>query len=145
MKAFLYTGKDAVSHKELGNKLWDMPTGEYILMVKKNRPIRSLQANKFFWAVIRLYAIHTGHTEQEINIMFRMDRHSKIILNSKGVEKRVPLETKALDTKEFAIVCNNLLAWGYENFPEVRVPRKEDMTYIQYMEIENDYTKVFSG
>lgn len=145
MKTFLYKSKDSQSHKELGRKLNDLPEGEYIIEVKKNRPVRSLQANKFFWAVIRIYAIHTGHLEQEINVMFRMDRHSKIIVNSKGEEKRVPLETKTLDTKEMGAVINNLLQWGRENFPEVIIPRQEDATYIQLMNIQNEYSKTFSG
>lgn len=145
MKMFTYTAKDEASHKSAGAKLRELPEGEYLITVKKNRPIRSLSANKFFHAIIKVYATHTGHHADEIDNMFRMARHYEIIEYPSGKNEKIPKRTSNLDTKEFAAVVNNLLQWGQDEFPTVKVLRKEDLTYQMWMEIENDYERTFSG
>lgn len=145
MRTFLYTAGDPVSHKKIGSSLSELPAGDYVIIVKKNRPIRSLQANKFYHAVMKLYATHTGHTMSEIENMFKMERHFEIVYYPSGKTEKIPRDTHDLDTKEFTAMCNNLLQWGRDNFPEVIVPRQEDLTYRQWIEIDNEYNKTFSG
>lgn len=145
MRILLYNPADKANHTKVGKELQALPEGDYVITIKKNRPVRSIAANKFFWAVIKIYAVHTGHTENEINEMFRMDRFFKITYNAKGEEKKVTKSTSKLDTKEFSEVINNLLQWGREEFPEVIIPRQEDLTYKQWLEIENSYSRTFSG
>lgn len=145
-KILIYIAGDNQSHKRLGEELRKLPEGEYVIKINKNRPIRSISANNFFWAIIQLYATHTGHTSKEIDNLFRMDRFFEIIEYPKsGKREKIPKETHDLNTAEFAAVCNNLLQWGRENFPEIIVPRKEDLTYAQWMQIQTDYEKVHSG
>lgn len=132
--------------KERINKMIDeMPDGEYIGDIKKNLPIRSIKANKFFHAVCNVYAIYTGHTMQEIKDEFKRDRFFEMRVDKQGREYKHLKETSGLDTKEYASVCNNLLQWGREKHPEITIERQEDMDYQRWMEIENEYNRVFSG
>lgn len=144
MKILLYTPGDNNRHKELGRLLQSLPDGDYVIQVKKNRPVRSLKANAYYWMCVKIYSIHTGHHESEIDYMFRMDRHYQMkVIN--GREVKVPKETKDLDTKEYADFVSKFLAWGRENFPEVIIPRPEDATYLQWVQVNNDYNESFSG
>jgi hypothetical protein len=118
---------------------------DYFIAIKKHRPVRSIKANKFYWAIINIYAIETGHTKKEIENMFKMDRHFKIIEYPNGRTEKVPADTHESETDEFAAVVNNLLDWGRDNFPRVVIPRKEDMHYKMLMEIDNKYNETFSG
>lgn len=146
MRSFVYTAKDPNSHKQLGKFAEQCESGDWLVTFKRNRPIRSLKANAFFWAVIKIYAMHTGHTEKEIDYMFRMDRHWEEVTNPKtGRSWKVPKQTHDRDTAEFAAIINNLLQWGREEFPEVIIPRREDLTYQQWMEINNQYDRTFAG
>lgn len=150
MRIFVIKAADENTFKELGNYLRvlgkERPGKDYAVTVKENRPIRSLDANAFYWFVINIYAIHTGHTRKEIENMFKMDRHWEEVTYPKtGRRQRVPKDTHDLDDRDFSIVCNNLLQWGREEFPQVIVPRKEDATYAQWIEVKNDYDKTFSG
>lgn len=144
-KVGIYDNRTEQGKREFYKTLQDLKPDEYVYEIKKNRLIRSIRANKFYWAVIQLYAMATGHTRKEIDNMFRMDRHSEVITYPSGKTQTIPKDTHETDTKEFAIICNNLLQWGREEFPQVIVPRQEDLTYVQLMQIENDYEKEFSG
>ncbi len=141
----IYKAGDTQSHRDLGKKLQKLKPGEYVVKITKNRAIRSLSQNNFFWAIIQIYSTYTGHTIKEIDYLFRMDRWFQIIEFKSGKTEKIPKETHNLDTSEFAQVVTNLLQWGLENFPEVIVPRKEDLTYLQYIEIQNQYEKSQSG
>lgn len=125
--------------------LKELKPGEYIYEIKKLRAIRSIKQNSFYWAVIQLYAIHTGHTAKEIEFMFKMARWHEEVEYPSGKRVTIPKDTHDLDTAEFSVVVNNLLQWGSEEFPAVIVPRREDLTYAQWMEIGNQYERTFSG
>lgn len=138
------------SNDQMKRKLWEFlkeipDDSEYIVTVEKKRNIRSLQANKFYWAVMKIYAMETGHTESEIELMFKMDRHYEIVEYPGGRTQKIPLKTSDLDTKQFSSLVNNLLQWGRELFPEVIIPRQEDLTYLQWLELNNRYDQSFSG
>ncbi len=146
MKTGLLDTRDENSKRAFYSVLKDLKPDEYIYSIKKNRSVRSVSQNNFYWAVIQLYAIHTGHTQKEIDGMFRMDRHFEIVEYPKsGRREKIPKDTSDLKTDEFTFLCNNLLQWGRENFPEVIVPRKEDLTYVQWMNISNEYDRVNQG
>jgi hypothetical protein len=150
MRTFIIKSGDEKTFKDLGKYLRELGVGEktkgrdYCVVVKQNKPIRSLKANAFFWVVITIYATHTGHTTKEIDYLFRMDRHWEEVEMKSGI-KRVPKESHNMDETEYAALINNLLQWGREEFPEVIIPRREDMTYQQWMGVQNEYYKVQSG
>lgn len=141
-KLIPYTGGNAIDHKKVGDFLRSIAAGEqWILEIKKNRPIRSIPQNKFYHAVLQLYAIGTGYDKDDIEYWFKMAKHYKITITDQGEEKKSPAKTSNLDTKEFTNMVNALLQWGRDEYPAVIVPRREDLNYIQMIEIENQYEK----
>ncbi len=150
MRTFVIQAGDEKTFKDLGKYLRELGANaktvgkNYCVVVKQNRPVRSLSANAFYWVVCQIYATHTGHTVKEIDYIFKMDRHWEEVQLKSGA-KRVPKETHNLDTKEYSSVINNLLQWGREEFPEVIIPRQEDMTYQQWMGVQYEYEKANSG
>lgn len=145
MRIIPYTAGNEKSHKNLGQELRGLKAGEYVITIKKNRPIRSLSQNKYYWALISLAASHSGHTNREIEFMFKMDRCFESVTYPNGKVKEVPKDTGDMDSDDFARVCNELRQWITEIFPELIIPRKEDLTYIQWMKIEKDYNDTHSG
>lgn len=146
MKLIPYTAKDAVSHKKVGRVLQELPEGDYVISVKKNKPIRSLKANSYYHLVWNIYAIHTGHYIDELKKEF-YDHIGfyDLFEDSRGVITRRYKSSAKCDKTEMAALINQQLEWGRHEFPEVIIPRLEDTTYLQWMEIENQYNKTFSG
>jgi hypothetical protein len=145
MKLIPYTAGNAKSHQQVGKELQLLKAGEYIIEVKKNRPVRSLSQNKYYWALIEIVASSTGHTKREIEYAFKMERCVEVIELPGGRTKEIPKDTKDMDTTEFASVLNNLQQWIRETFPELIIPRKEDLNYMQYMKISRDYNNANAG
>lgn len=146
MKTFLYEAGDSVSHKRLGKELQSLPIGSYVVVIKKNRPVRSLGANAYYHMVWNIYATHTGHYIDELKKEF----YDKIGYYTEHTDKRGKTTRRYKssaeeDTAGMSALINQQAQWGRDEFPEVIVPRLEDATYLQYLEIENQYTKTFSG
>lgn len=145
MTLIQYTAGDTRSHKKVGDELRALKPGNYIIEVKKNRPIRSISQNKFYWALLNLVAADLGYTSREVEYMFKMDRcyQHKDLPNGKSTT--IPKDTSTMDVAEFTVVINNLIAWIRENCPQIIVPRKEDINYEQWMKIERDYERTQQG
>ncbi len=146
MKVLLYKAGDAQSHLKIGMTLKELPPGEYIIKVHKNRPIRSLGANRYYHMVWNIYATHTGHYVDELKKEF----YDKIGYYTEHTDKRGKTTRRYKssaeeDTAGMNALINQQAQWGRDEFPEVIIPRLEDATYLQYLEIENQYTKTFSG
>lgn len=144
MKLLPYTAGNAKSHQKVGAELRALKPGEYIIEIKKNRPVRSISQNNFYWALIEIVASHSGHTKREIEYLFKMDRCFEVKQIGER-SKEIPKDTKGMDTKEFTEVVNNLQSWIKENFPELIIPRKEDLNYMQMMEVHKQYGNTHSG
>lgn len=144
---FLYKAKDKIVHETFGKKLWNMAeSGEFIISVKKNKPIRSLGSNNYFHMILSIYATYTGHYIDEIKDEFKNDiGYYDIITDKLGKPFKRLKSTSKADTTEMASVINQFEQWGRDKFPECIVPRKEDATYIQWLEVQNQYERTFSG
>lgn len=140
-----YTAGNPKSHQQVGKHLRDLKPGEYVIEVKKNKPIRSLSQNKFYWALLEIVASSCSHTKREIEYAFKMERCFDVIELPGGQTYEVPKDSKMMDSAEFAAMLNNLQQWIRERFPELIIPRKEDLNYMQYMKISRDYNNANSG
>lgn len=153
MKKYLYEteeGRRKESHQKLGKLIQELPDGKrFQVIIKEIRHVHSISQMAYFHVVCSIYAIHTGHTMQEIKDEFKRARFFEMTIDKQGKEFKRLKETSGLDVVEYTSLINNLLQWGREEYPDVRVNRKEDMTYAQWLEyesaVENEYTKVFSG
>jgi hypothetical protein len=137
-KIFLYQAGDIQSHKDLGRKLQELKEGEYVIHIKKNRPIRSLSANRYYHLILNIIGIETGHTHEELHEALKLKFNAKIIHFPKGGSQVVGESTSNLDTKEFAAYINQVKNWALNEFGIV-IPEAKDIDYQRWMEIENTY------
>lgn len=145
-KILLYKAGDAQSHKNLGKELQALKEGEYIIKIAKNRPVRSLGQNAYYHMVWSIYASHTGHYVDELKTEFyNKIGFYEVFTDKRGKQTKRYKSSKDCDTKEMTSLINQQSQWGREEFPEVIVPRQEDATYLQWIQVQNDYEKVFSG
>lgn len=151
MKHILYSRKrddpeGDKSHKSVGQQLLDFPDGEYIISVKKNKPIRSLPSNSYYHMVWNIYATHTGHYIDELKKEF-YDKIGffEMFTDKRGKTTKRYKSSADCDVPEMSSLINQQAQWGREEFPEVIVPRREDATYLQWLQVQNEYNKTFSG
>lgn len=163
MKPFIYTPGDKACHKKLGRELEQLPKdkGDYIITVKRNRPIRSLSANRYYHAIINIIAIDTGHTHEQLHdyckqhfapmesIVFELKNMSEQQIADLVARKLNPPETvirstKDMNSTEFATYINKIKMWAAERLG-ILIPEAKDIDYKKWLEIETEYEKVTSG
>lgn len=144
MKNFFYKPSDKQKHQELGNFLRQLPEAEYVVQVKKNRPIRSLSANAYYHLCLKIIAIQTGHDTDELHETMKLKFNSVLINFPKGGSQIIGKSTKDLDTKEFGAYINRVKQWALDEF-QIVIPNPKDLDYMKQIELENQYEKVFSG
>ncbi len=147
MKVLLYKRSDTDGNgQEIMKQLKELPEGQYILKVVKHRPVRSLSANAFYHMRWSIVATHTGHYVDEIKREF-YDHIGYFTWHEDKRGKRTKRYKSSADedTAGMGALINQQGVWISDEFPEVIIPRKEDATYLQYLQVETEYTKVFSG
>lgn len=144
MKILIYTAGDAESHKVTGKALQALPPGEYFIEIKKNRAIRSLQANKYYHVVLNIIGISTGHSHDELHEICKLKFNSQLVDLPKGGSQIIGKTTSNLDTIEFAGYVNRVKQWAMDEWGIV-IPESKDIDYKRWMEIENTYNENFSG
>lgn len=150
MRTFIYTSGDPQSHKEAGRKLQELPLTkdgkgiDYAIVIKQNRPVRSLSSNKYYHAVLNIIAIHTGHDHDFLHDEMKRKFNSETVFFPKSGTVIKPKSTADLDTKEFGAFVNRVKLWAMDEFSIV-IPEPEDVTYQRWMEIQNEYSRAFSG
>lgn len=146
MRVIIYDSSDDESVEKFVKFIQELPEGKkYRFEVNEVRAIRSLGQNRRYWAIINIIATETGHTQEEIDYMFRMARHHEIVFYPNGTTEKIPSKTSNRDTKDFTIIMNNLEQWCRENFPEVKLVSEKDLTYERWLQIEDEYHRVNSG
>lgn len=153
MKKYLYDtneGKRHDSHLKVGRALQELPDGKrYIVTVKLHRFIHSQAQRAYFHVICTVYAIHTGHTMEEIKDEFKRARYFELREDKFGKEFKRLKSTADADEAEYAWLITNLLQWAAEEFPAVVMPRKQDHDYEHWLEIETaieeEYRRITSG
>jgi hypothetical protein len=142
----LFDTEDEQSKRKFYAELKTLKPGAYAYSIKKNKPIRSLGANKYFHMVWNIYATHTGHYIDELKREF-YDKIGfyELFTDKRGKQTKRYKSSKDCDTTEMSSLINQQAQWGRDEFPEVIVPRKEDATYLQWIQVENEYNRTFSG
>lgn len=144
-KMFLYKTGDAQSHQELGKKLSELPKGDYIVKIERNKPIRSIDQNAYYWKVLQIISISTGEYDTD-----RLHRICKRKFNSKVEDlpksgSIVTTEsTTELNESEFLAYVRLVKKWAEDEF-DVIIPEKKDLSYKLYMEIQDNYNQTFQG
>ena len=90
--------------------LKSLPSDEYFVLVKrktKEPSARSVQQNKYLWAIYDIISDHTGHTDEEVHEIFKVMFLSRPV-EIAGKELMVPLSTTKLNTIEFEDYCESI-------------------------------------
>jgi len=155
MKYISYKAGNAEDHKKLGDylhSLWKENEGvEFLITVKKNKSVRSLSQNSYYWVILDLIAIHSGQGTGDKNFD-RDELHDLLTKKFLGKIKQLPKggaeiisgKTSTLDTKEFTDYLNRVKLWARDEW-NLNIPEPKDVTYQRWMEIENSYNETFSG
>jgi len=144
-KIVLYDNREEENKRKFYNTLKALPPDEYVVEIKKNRPIHTIKQSSYFHVLCQIYAIHTGHYLDEIKDEFKRDRFFEMKIDNQGREFKRLKSTSKLSDVDYQIVITLFLEWGKEKHPEVIVPQKRDMDYKMWMEIGNAYNRTFSG
>jgi hypothetical protein len=91
-------------HYCLQASLRSIMNGEYTLLIERKKVARSVSQNNLLWLWCACIARETGHTKEEIKMLYCQKFLQKIV-SIGGEEVAVPGETKRLSTTEF----NNFL------------------------------------
>lgn len=142
----LYTPGDVKNHAAVGKLLNELPERKngYVIIVKENRPVRSLSANGYYWVILDIIAIHTGHEREFLHEEMKRKFNSVPVEFPKSGIVLKAKSTKDLDTKEFGAFVNRVKQWARDEWGII-VPEPQDMDYIKLMDIQNDYNRAFSG
>jgi hypothetical protein len=142
MKKFIWKTSDNTL-KEKARKIFsdlDKET-EYLVIIKRNRPIRSIDHNSYYWIVIKIIAIHTGETKDRLHMLFKALFNSEQFVLPNGDVMTIPATTSDKDSQEFYHYINKVKNWARAEFG-VTIYEKEDLDYIKMMEIDNNYERL---
>lgn len=142
----IYDASDDTSVEKFVKFVQDLPADKkWRFEVEDVKPIRSLSQNRRYWGIINQVATETGHTQEEIDYLFRMECHYETFTFPNGVVEKVPAKTSNRDTREYTAILNKLERWVIEHFPEIQLTRGDEMTLEKWMEIDNNYQRSQSG
>lgn len=141
----LYTAGDANSHKALGERLRGLKPGEYTVEIKRNRPIRSLSQNRYYFAILKVIAAETGEYDiDRLHELCKKKFNGELMKLPKSGMEQIGLSTSNLDSAEFTAYINRVKTWSLDEF-NISIPDPSNMTHQLLMDIENNYERVFSG
>lgn len=139
---FIYTA--GTRNEKLNQYIKELPPGDYLVTIKKNRPIRSLSANKYYHCILNILGAHTGHTHEQLHDICKKKFNAEVINLPKSGSEIRGKSTTNLDTKEFAAYVNRVKMWAMDEFGVI-IPESKDIDYARWMAIENEYEQVHSG
>lgn len=101
--------------------------GDYELIVRKKRKIRSNQQNAWYWScVVGIPAKHFGCTEEEMHEAYKW-----MFLRKKWKTIETVISTTSLDTKEFSEYCDRIIMWNAsEN--QIVIPSPDEVNLSDY-------------
>jgi CTP:phosphocholine cytidylyltransferase-like protein len=114
---------------------------EYLVTIKKNRPVRSVSANSYMWIVLQAIANHTGDTADDLHEFFKKKYLSKEVQG-----EIIGQSTKNLDTNEFAIYLKKVKEFAKTILEVHYIPEPEDRAYNAWsQEVKEMYDKMFQS
>lgn len=145
MRTFTYTPGNADEHKKLGEYLRTLPDGQnFVVVVKRNRPIRSLTQNRYYHLILNIIGLSTGHSHDELHEICKLKFNADMIHFPKSGSMVVPKSTTELDSKEFTAYINRVKQWAQDEFAIV-IPEADSYTPETVMQIHNMYDESQSG
>ena len=139
MGRFIYKAKDKASHKKLGQLLQELDAGEWLVKWTKNRPVRSLGANRYYHAIIHIIATETSTDPGKLHELLKAEFNTEAYVMNGEVMTYVK-STADLNTKEFADYVRRVKHWAAERLGII-IPDERDIDYAKWDKIKEDYER----
>ena len=113
---------------------------EYVIEIKKNRPIRSISQNRYYRAILKAISAHCGYDENDLHEYYKLEFNGKEVCG-----KMIGESTSNLDSSEFTIYLNKVKNHG-KNFFGAYIPEIADRTYGVWEQVTKEkYDLMFSS
>lgn len=130
---------DMIHRAKVGKKklLFNTPEDEALffeknydkeVLIEPLKRRRTMSANRYLWVIYDLIAEHTGHTSEDIHEAMKLQYLKKRWITLKGRNVEVPGSTKLLDTYEFSIYLERVMAEAADL--GIVIPTKEEAGYL---------------
>lgn len=111
----------------------------YIVEVKKQRKLRTLKQNNYYWLVITYAACHIGDYKEDVHHMFaRKFIPKKITIPGTGRKKIIGGSTQSLDTYEFTIYIKQIKAYMAREY-RIAIPEPHKVTEFEMARVQQEY------
>lgn len=139
MKTILWTTNDNDSIRRLSNHLEylseEQHKGQYVefvIEIKRNRPVRSVKANRYYWAVLKHISTYSGHDEDEMHEYYKKKFNPVEVMG-----ETIGGSTKDLDVAEFKIYVEKVKKHAKDTF-EANIPEPQDKHYLVWEKVTKD-------
>lgn len=141
---FHYNPQEPQQHRELGRRLQELTPAEYIVTIKRNRPIKSLGQTKYLFGVVyKVIAAETGMDDEQLHDFFKLRFNSKRVNFPNGTSEMLPGSIKDLDTGEMTSFITKVKHFAAEEL-NIHIPELKDTDYKLWMEINERHDRVFN-
>lgn len=149
MRTFIIKAGDESSFKQLGSYLRELGKTkagkDFCVVVKQNRPVRSLSQNGFYHIVLTLICTEANqYTHEQLHEICKRKFNYEMVQFPKSGYEVVGKSTANLDSLEFASYVNRVVQWAREEF-NIVIPEREAIDYATQVEIGNQYDKSIQG
>lgn len=113
----------------------------YQVIIKLNRPVRSHNANAYYFYILKSIAVASGHWDtDQLHSFFKKKFNSTWVL-----DEQIGESTKDLDTAEFSAYVKKVKAFAREFFG-IDFPEEGDEKYKMWMDqVDTDYDNITSS
>ena len=132
-------------------KKMDIATDKtYFVSIKEEKPIRSLNQNRYYWGVVlKVLALEFGYSAEEMHEISKQQfnqEHRWLKWQREGIpqarEYSFGGSTKELDTAEFSEYVDLIRGWAASEF-QINIPDPNEVTDEIYEQISEKYDKRF--
>lgn len=112
----------------------------YTIEIKKNRPIRSVKANRYYRAVLQCISSFAGYDEDDLHEMYKKKFNGKWVL-----DELIGHTTTDMDSKDFSTFVKKVKDHGRAFFG-AHIAEPEDEKYAAWeMMTKNNYDQMFAS
>jgi hypothetical protein len=141
---FHYNPQEPLQHAQLGARLRELSPGEYLVTVKRNRPIKSLGQTKYLFGVVyKTIAMETGMDDEQLHELFKLKFNPQNVKLPNWSMVVLPGSIKDLDTQEMTSFITKVKHFAAEEL-NIHIPELKDVDYKLWMEINERHDKVFN-
>ena len=113
---------------------------DYVITIKKNRPVRSISQNSYYWICLQAIAAETGDTTDQLHEWYKLE-----FLSQEFRGKIIGKSTTELDSGEFTIYLNKVKTHARE-FHNVYISDPADRNYAVWEQVTKEkYNSMFSS